>query len=155
MLRESQFMTVPQSEIIERLSDPNGSVRMAASEQLGDLLEYGDLSRDDIEKAVSCLIKTVVSEAVGEAREAMTNALATAGCSHPGTAAPWALLASALGAFDEQSLEHALCALGFSGDQGMADSIRRFLDHHAATIREAAVEALTELGLAGADQGLS
>ena len=155
MSKENQTMTTPVSEILQRLTSPDGTSRMAASEELGDLLEYGNLSRADIEEAVSRLIKTVVSEAVGEAREAMTNALATAGCSHPRTAAPWALLASALGAFDEQSLEHALCALGFSGDQGTADSIRRFLEHDAASIRESASEALTELGLAGENQALS
>jgi|ETNmetMinimDraft_31_1059906.scaffolds.fasta_scaffold29910_3 HEAT repeat protein len=155
MSKENQIMTTPLRKIFERLSSPDGTSRMAASEELGDLLEYGDLPRDDIEEAVSRLIKSVVSEAVGETREAMTNALATAGCSHPRTAAPWALLASALGAFDEQSLEHALCALGFSGEQDTVDSIRRFLDHDTASIRESASEALTELGLAGENRASS
>jgi hypothetical protein len=139
---------MPINEFEKRLTESNPGERALAAEEIGDLLENADLPLANVETLARRLIEAAATEADEEARWAMLDALSKAGSRRASPiSGPWVKLVAALGAFDPQSLIYALSALGFTRDLSLADWIRPYLAHQDSDVREAARDALVELGV--------
>jgi hypothetical protein len=134
------------AEKIKELGSGDKESRIRHAEELGDLLEYGKIPLSELEGVAASLINAIAGESEAQAREALTNTLAILASRKGGFKAPWDRLAAMLPQFDTSSLENALVALGFSGDGKFEKVLKEYEQHAEETIRDAAADALIELG---------
>lgn len=128
------------------LGSDRADEREDAAEHLADLFEYGRLSREDATRAVDAVLEAVCREYDSVVREAMMNVLVASSVRSEKLAVPWDQSASILDALDSEGLAHALGVLGNTQDTEFAAVLEVYLLHESTTAREAAREALVQLG---------
>lgn len=130
-------------------------IRLIAAENLADLLQYDaeqtvrrTLTREQRTVLMNRLIHAVVTERDSdEAREAMLNGVSWGSSNEPDI--EWDHFVLCLPDFDPQCLEHALTALGNTGNSEYEQVIEQFVADPSPLIRAAAEDALDVLRLGG------
>ena len=132
-------------EKIKELGSGDKECRIRNAEELGDLLEYGEISVREFESAAASLIDAIAGETEPQAREALTNTLAILASNNGGLKAPWDRSAAILPQLDISFLENSLTALGFSRDGSFEKVLKEYEQHTDKSVRETAADALAEL----------
>lgn len=133
------------SQYAQLLKSNNPSIRMRAAEDLGDIVEQADLADEAIRSTVQALVDAACLEIQPKAREAISNTLAIATARFGDTNADLERFLTVLERFDDQSLEHVLCALGSTKRIDVVPTIEAFRQHRSDFVRQAAEDALIEI----------
>lgn len=127
------------------LKDKNSQTRMLAAEELGDMIEYSNISSKDIGKLADQIINAVCHESEVEIQEALLNTLSILGSLYIGTFASWENIAELLPQLNTQCQEHAITILGFTHNQNFVSTLCVFTNSENEQVRETANDALKEL----------
>lgn len=132
-------------KLVGQIESTRSRGRESAADQLADWLEACQLSDSDFIRVVEALLVAADREPDDVARESIFNALSSASMSNPGAPIDWSSVASSLESLAPDCLEHALLALGFSGNADFKSRIEQYLKHPDEVIRETASEAISTL----------
>lgn len=127
------------------LKDKNSQTRMLAAEELGDMIEYSNISSKDIGKLADQIINAVCHESEVEIQEALLNTLSILGSLYIGTFASWENIEELLPQLNTQCQEHAITILGFTHNQNFVSTLCVFTNSENEQVRETANDALKEL----------
>ncbi len=134
--------TVRLNKILSTLRAESPRQRDIAAAEIDDLIEAAALSEPQLELAIRSLIAAAPGEPDPDVKESMYNALASAGFSPVSPEIDWDPVASSLEYLDVACLEHALVALGGSGQSRYESRIANYLTDRDETIRATASESL-------------
>jgi hypothetical protein len=145
MLDVNDFLVKTLARLIESTSS---SRRAEIADEISDIIESwswkgGAIGHDIVEEIVRQLITLGLNDRDALARESLLHALVEAAAL--GLESGWRIelgpLADSVDGLNEQELEYALYALGFSGDAEYLAVIQPFLDHRSENIRNVARQA--------------
>lgn len=115
-------------------------------EDIGDILEYGNLDRNEIIEGVNLLISHVAFKKDGSLKESILHAVHNAVVyRNIATEISLDVLLPYAPSFKEEYLTYVLSFLGFSGKQKYVPFLETYLNHPSEEIQEAAKEAIYEI----------
>lgn len=114
--------------------------------EIGDILEYGSIEKNEIIEAVNLMLSYVVQDMGSSVKENLLNAVNNALVyQNVGTEVSFDILLPYLSDFSEEHLAYVLSFLGFSGKQEYRPVLEKYLIHKDDEIKDAAQEALCEI----------
>ncbi|EJL20317.1 hypothetical protein [Brevibacillus sp. BC25] len=115
-------------------------------DEIGDLLEYGTLNRNEVIKFTEYALVLAIAEENTAVKESLFRILLNAVTFQDvADKVEWDKLANALPSLHDPILDYALTIIGFSKNQKFINVIEPYLNSPTDYIRETAAEALVEI----------
>lgn len=114
--------------------------------EIGDIIEYGSLEREELIAAVNLMLSFIVREIGISVKESLLNVVNNALVyQNVGTEVSFDILLPYISKFRKDHLTYVLTFLGFSGKKEYRQLLEKYLNYNDDEIKEAAQEGICEI----------